>query len=206
MPTSEEQKAANREAMRRHRAKRKAEGWQPPASTPEQRAANAAKAKEYRARARAEGRKAKSELWWQDNRAKHRENVRRWREANPEKAAQITRSNQAARRSTPWGKINNRLWATIHTGVRAATGRSNVYSNALGYTWADLRAHLEAQFTVDMSWDNWGDVWELDHIEPLSAFQYVDLLDPLFKQAWRLENLRPLHKHLNQKKGSKREP
>jgi hypothetical protein len=74
------------------------------------------------------------------------------------------------------------------------------------YLWSDLRAHLEVQFVGGMTWDNWGTVWEVDHIKPLSLFQYTNLEDPLFREAWALSNLRPLLAHLNASKGKKHSP
>lgn len=88
-------------------------------------------------------------------------------------------------------------------GVRCNSAGSGQYATAVGYSWSMLREHLEAQFTPEMNWDNWGSVWELDHIKPLSMFRYESLLDPLFREAWQLSNLRPLLKHENAAKGSK---
>jgi hypothetical protein len=46
-----------------------------------------------------------------------------------------------------------------------------------------------------MTWANHGEVWEIDHIMPLAAF---NLTDPNhLKQASHYTNLRPLWKHLN---------
>lgn len=73
----------------------------------------------------------------------------------------------------------------------------------MGYMWPDFRAHLGAQFTPAMSWENWGDVWELDHIKPLSSFRYESLDDPLFRECWALRNLRPLPREENATKGAK---
>jgi len=203
--STEEQKAKARAAMAKSRAKKKAEGFVPPPSTPETRAAAAERMRRWRERQVAAGKDPNP--WWKNNRDRHRENVQAWRDANRDTARTINRDSQEKRRKTPWGAINNRIWPLLHYGVRQSIHqRKSKYAAAMGYTWAELRAHLEAQFTPDMNWDNWGDVWELDHIDPLANFLYLTLDDPLFKQAWRLENLRPLHKHLNQSKGSKWEP
>jgi len=99
--------------------------------------------------------------------------------------------------------MNHTLFCLLHRGVRAKINRASKYNVYLGYTWADLRAHLEAQFTPAMSWENWGDVWELDHIKPLSSFRYESLDDPLFRECWALSNLRPLPRKENATKGAK---
>ena len=42
----------------------------------------------------------------------------------------------------------------------------------LPYTPAELAAHLESRFEVGMTWDNYGEAWEIDHIKPRSFFKY----------------------------------
>lgn len=133
----------------------------------------------------------------------HRRRVRAWRQTNRERASELSRAAQAARRSTPWGVINNRMWPVVHKGVRSATGRAGKYAVSLGYTWRDLRQHLEAQFTKTMTWENWGDVWEIDHVKPLSGFRYESIVDPMFREAWGLDNLRPLLREQNRRKGNR---
>lgn len=91
----------------------------------------------------------------------------------------------------------------MQQGVRTATKRDSRYTKPLGYTWRDLRLHLEAQFTPEMNWDNWGSYWHVDHIRPLHLFKYLDLDDPLYAEAWALSNLRPLPAAENLSKGGK---
>lgn len=60
-----------------------------------------------------------------------------------------------------------------------------------GYSTADLKRHLERQFTKGMTWQAFceGRI-HIDHIVPLSSF---DLSNPdELKAAWALTNLRPL--------------
>ena len=38
----------------------------------------------------------------------------------------------------------------------------------IGCDWQTFINHLESQFKSEMSWDNYGRYWELDHIKPLS--------------------------------------
>ena len=196
----ERSKAAERQA--RYRAKQKALGVKRKCSAHEreqQRLRMAAR----RSEAKAAGAVLPTDAWWKNNPEAHRAKGQRWRAANPERSAELTRLDQLRRRSTPWGAINNRMWPIIHDGVRRGSGQRSKYCAALGYTWGDLRAHLEKQFTPAMSWENWGDIWELDHIKPLSSFHYESLEDALFRECWALENLRPLPRHENATKGAK---
>lgn len=159
--------------------------------------------RERRAKAKLLGIELPSDTWWKDNPDKHRAKTARWRAENPEKASQLTRDNQKTRRSTPWGKINNRMWPSVHQGIRARSTRLGKYNVAIGYTWRQLSEHLEAQFTQEMNWDNWGSVWELDHIKPVSSYRYEMIECEEFRECWGLKNMRPLLRVDNQTKGNK---
>ena len=50
--------------------------------------------------------------------------------------------------------------------------------------------HLEDQFDQNMTWDNYGSYWQVDHIIPQSVFDYKS--EQHLKWCWSLENLRPL--------------
>lgn len=71
----------------------------------------------------------------------------------------------------------------------------------LGYTASELKNHVERQFVGKMSWDNWGDVWELDHITPISKMISDGIKDPQIINA--LSNLKPIYKKENRTKSSK---
>jgi hypothetical protein len=74
-----------------------------------------------------------------------------------------------------------------------ANGKSNAVERLLGYTVAELREHLEKQFTKRMNWKRFadGDI-HIDHIIPISAFNFENVGDPEWKACWALTNLRPL--------------
>ena len=81
-----------------------------------------------------------------------------------------------------------------------------------GYDQFDLKKHIEAQFSDNMTWDSWGRAdkakregfaWNIDHIIPKSSFYYTNLDDPDFKECWKLDNLRPLGAVLNSVRGDK---
>lgn len=68
----------------------------------------------------------------------------------------------------------------------------------LGYTPAQLSAHLESQFEPWMTWENYGvNGWHIDHKKPQCLFSFTSVDDPAFKECWALENLRPLGSTLN---------
>jgi len=67
----------------------------------------------------------------------------------------------------------------------------------VGYTLKDLIKHIEKQFNNDMSWDNYGSYWHIDHIKPKSLFKVDEI-----KECWALENLQPLEASENIKKSN----
>jgi hypothetical protein len=67
----------------------------------------------------------------------------------------------------------------------------------LGYPIDVLANHLENQFSEGMSWEE-RSKWHIDHIRPRSSFSVNQI-----KEAFALENLRPVWAKENLKKGKK---
>lgn len=223
MDDIEKRRKYQREFARAARAKRKALGIPPPVRpkkqlTPDEiakrRARNRLSYEQNRSKRlekNAEWRKGNAERhrqlvrqWAEANKEKMAGNTRKWRERNPERARAIARKNAAAIRSTPWGDITQKVFRSLRAGLRKRGVPASKYAAALGYTWVDLFVHIEKQFSPEMTWENWGSVWEMDHITPISAFRYQSLEDPLFRECWALSNLRPLPRLENRSKHNKR--
>lgn len=84
--------------------------------------------------------------------------------------------------------MSSGIWQSLKNGKQ---GRK--WESLVGYTAAELIAHLEARFLPGMTWENYGKFgWHVDHIRPISSFSFASVDDPEFKKCWALENLRPL--------------
>lgn len=70
----------------------------------------------------------------------------------------------------------------------------------IDYTMEELREHLEKQFDNNMSWDNYGTYWQIDHIIPQSIFDFTT--KGQISMCWNINNLRPLSKVENPSKGN----
>lgn len=70
-----------------------------------------------------------------------------------------------------------------------------------GCTITELRAHFQSLFTGEMTWQNFGKVWEKDHIIPCAKFNWLDPLD--VKRCHHYTNLQPLTKEANRQKGQR---
>jgi len=101
-----------------------------------------------------------------------------------------------------------RFKESISEHVRQALKKEGGYKNistwaALPYTATQLREHLETQFDNQMTWDNYGTYWHIDHIYPQSRLPYDSCDHPNFQKCWALENLRPLEAIANIQKSNK---
>ena len=76
------------------------------------------------------------------------------------------------------------------------------WQKLVGYTVDDLKRHIEKLFLPGMTWENIGG-WHIDHILPVSRFNYNSPLDPDFKRCWGLKNLRPMWAKDNIRKSNK---
>jgi len=68
--------------------------------------------------------------------------------------------------------------------------RGSVAHKMFGATREELRSHIENQFEDGWSWENKGDVWEIDHIRPYSSFDLTD--DKQYRECCNYKNIRPL--------------
>jgi hypothetical protein len=71
----------------------------------------------------------------------------------------------------------------------------------VGYTIDQLKDHLEKLFTKEMTWDNYGIFWEIDHKVPIAVYNFEQPEDIDFKLCWSLKNLQPLECSKNRSKG-----
>lgn len=98
-------------------------------------------------------------------------------------------------------KLANHLRSRLRHALKNNSKKSSMLS-LLGCSILEFRAHLERQFAVGMSWENYGrGGWSIDHIRPLAG---VDLSCPMQLAAIsHYSNLQPMWECDNIKKGAK---
>lgn len=104
--------------------------------------------------------------------------------------------------SRPSSRISNSIRSRISKTLKTGGKFGAKTFDTLGYSSDELACHIEKQFTLGMSWGNYGQ-WHIDHIIPLSAFNFETVKDGDFRRAWALDNLRPLWAFENLSKASK---
>lgn len=107
-------------------------------------------------------------------------------------------------RNSPKARIDRSMSGGIYKSITEGSKARRSWESLVGYTAAELMAHLERQFLPGMTWGNYGrGGWHIDHVIPRSAFNYETPEDIDFKRCWALENLQPLWEFDNLSKGAK---
>ena len=144
---------------------------------------------------------ANRKMRYEANKAQHLETSYKWKKKNLEKFRQYQLAYQKKILKTPKGKvcraINVRL-RMLFAGQKCERSWREIF----GYSYDQLKSHIEKQFSGGMSWENYGE-WHIDHITPVGAFEFDSIDDPTVKQCWCLSNLRPLWAIDNMRKGAK---
>jgi hypothetical protein len=101
--------------------------------------------------------------------------------------------------------VRTMLRRVLLTAGNTKAGRTETL---LGYTAVEFRQHIEKQFALWMTWQNYGrcdkpGTWQVDHIKPIAAFLAEGVTDPAIINA--LSNLRPLASCENVSKGARYE-
>ena len=81
--------------------------------------------------------------------------------------------------------LRSRLFNAVRKGFRGGSAVGD-----LGCTIPEFRLYVESMFTSDMAWENWGTVWQLDHVKSLACFDLTDREQ--FLKAAHYTNLQPL--------------
>ena len=97
--------------------------------------------------------------------------------------------------------INHRLKKNLRSAVYHLSNGEQRTSKFLEYNMEELKKCLENQFIENMSWDNYGKVWHIDHIIPASLYELSKKKE--IQKCFNLRNLRPLKCQDNQVKWKK---
>lgn len=136
---------------------------------------------------------------------------KKWREDNKDKIKEFnqkyakTENHKISRRNYMRKRLNNDLAFKIQKNLRkriwdATNGiKSQRTVELVGCSIPYLLNHLESQFDDNMTWDNYGSYWHIDHIKPCCAFDLTD--EAQQKKCFNFLNLQPLEAMENIMKG-----
>ncbi len=158
----------------------------------------------------------RSRTYYQGHREKQCAYAAAYRKAHPEQtaAAQLdwcSRNretlNAGKRRYRKEAYANNvqfRLRSILRSRLQKAFEKGTKKGSAvrdLGCTIDEFKQHLENHFYGEMSWDNQGKYWNIDHIRPRCSFDLED--SGQFLQACHWSNMQPLTAVENLAKGGR---
>jgi hypothetical protein len=105
--------------------------------------------------------------------------------------------------SKKWNNLNYKnnpqykISSNLRTRFRQLLKKNKINKNnsiiyLLGCSIEELKLYLEKQFKPEMIWENYGKIWEIDHIKPCVSFDLTDLEQQ--KECFHHTNLQPLFK------------
>lgn len=136
-------------------------------------------------------------IWNSNNKEHKKEYNKRWNKENPNHHNNYHKNR---RLSDTQYKITCNLRSRACKFIKGNIKSGSAVSD-LGCSIEDLKLHLESLFTPEMSWENYGSYWHIDHIKPLSKFDLTDREQ--FLEACNYMNLQPLFWRDNIIKGNK---
>ena len=139
----------------------------------------------------------RSKEYYKNNKLKVNTKVKEYRENNKEK---IRTYHRERRHNNLYYKIRHTIESRIRIALKRNT-KSNKSTKLLGTTILYYKKYLENQFTDEMSWDNYGDVWEIDHIIPISWYNLS--LQSHQLRAFHYTNTKPMLSDENRTKGAR---
>ena len=163
------------------------------------------RAKKYREKHK-KGRSEYHKEYYQKNRIKILNQAKKYNEVNRIKINKRRRKSHREymrkQMENPKFRLNSNISCLINRSLK--NGKEGMHwETRVDFTLDDLMNHLEKRFTAEMSLSNYGGYWEIDHIIPISAYNFDNYNHIDFKRCWALSNLRPLEKTNNIRKSNR---
>ena len=122
----------------------------------------------------------KNAEYYVENKEKHKIIMEKWRDSNPDYNREYNFKNKEKiriHRRNKWCTDHEyRLKSNIRNRIyQAITDKKQSTIEHLGCDIDFYKKYMEPLFTENMTWDNYGSYWEIDHIIPLSkggSFHY----------------------------------
>lgn len=145
---------------------------------------------------------------------RNKDRIQEYREANKEHISELNsiyhrkhrlrmrprkRENDIRRRENPHERVALNLRGKLNKVIKGDYRKP--IDEFVGCDHEKFREHFEARFLPGMTWDNHGQLWQVDHIRPCCTF---DLTDPeQQRECFHYSNLQPLWTKDNLRKANK---
>jgi hypothetical protein len=115
------------------------------------------------------------------------------RKENPEREKEYCKKSDTKRMSNTMIKLHRYIGNHVRYSLINGKKKNKKLEDILDFSVESLKKHLEKQFQDGMTWENYGKYgWHIDHIIPVSVFNYETQDDIDFKRCWALNNLQPM--------------
>ena len=125
-------------------------------------------------------------------RLKNKDTIRKYMIKNREKINGCVRiSRQKQRDTIPEYRLRQNLKSRIWIALKSAN--NSKHENTMKYVGCsldELKKYLEKQFIKNMSWNNYGSVWHLDHCVPCNNFDLSKDIE--VKKCFNYNNMKPM--------------
>ncbi len=151
-------------------------------------------------------------IYYQDNKelilARNRNWVSNHKESNNQYKSEWQHAHKDERQAKLKARYHSDLQYRIAVLLRTRINRAirngqkkGSTLDLLGCTVEYFMQYIATKFTADMSWDNWGAYWHIDHIKPCAVFDLNDAEQ--MKDCFHHTNMQPLLAKDNLVKGDR---
>jgi len=145
--------------------------------------------------------KRSQKIYYKNNREKRLNNSKQWAINNYERVKELARDWRRGKWETD---LKYKLTLTIFTGINVSTKKNikgRLWESLVGYTLNDLIKRLKSTIPDGYTWGDYiNGKLQIDHIVPVSSFNYTKPEHLNFKECWGLDNLRLLPEQDNKMK------
>jgi len=143
-----------------------------------------------------ENRKKYVSDWHKNN----KEYIKEYKKNNEERIKANRYITDKVLRTNPEYKIVKNGRDKINSALKS-NSKDDTTIKLIGLNKSDYREYLECMFDDNMSWENYGNYWHVDHIIPVSLFD-LTIKENQYK-AFNFKNTRPLNAKENLLKGNR---
>ena len=120
------------------------------------------------------------------NQEKHKNNIKKWLNSNPEYMNQYMKNRY---NNDLEFKIKSNIRTRFYHSLKGTTKKSSVLS-LLDCEIEFFIKYISEKFLPEMTWENHGEIWEIDHILPCASFDLTILEEQ--KKCFHYTNMQPL--------------
>ena len=135
----------------------------------------------------------------QINKDKLRENRKAYDAKYPNRQKEYNqknlKNNNITQKKRYYSDVNHKLRKQLSTRIISELKgkiKSKKTVEILGCSFEKFKKHLESKFLPEMSWENHGIVWEIDHIKPCALFDFT--IEENILECFHYTNHQPLFK------------